>query len=141
MRYGIGVLALIMVALPISASAQKQNNQKFPAYLPFWQIERAVPKGEKRTLARQPTKSDTSKGAIIVRLTGMPKSGTVTFEEIETFPGMTHEDYKKCNTVKVPGTAIMYDPNPDFTGTDTFSGTMIYSDGMARKFDFKVSVE
>ena len=28
MRYRIGVLALMMVALPISASAQKQNNQK-----------------------------------------------------------------------------------------------------------------
>ena len=53
----------------------------------------------------------------------MPKSGTVTFEEIEAFPNMTHEDYKKCNTGKVPGTAVIYEPNPDFTGADTFSGT------------------
>ena len=71
----------------------------------------------------------------------MPRSGTVTFEEIETFPSMTDEDYKKCNTGKVPGTAVSYEPNQDFTGTDTFSGTEIYPSGRARKFEVKVSVE
>ena len=54
---------------------------------------------------------------------------------------MTVEDYKKCNSKKVPGTSVIYDPNPDFTGTDTFSGTVIYSGGQARKFEITVSVE
>jgi len=82
-----------------------------------------------------------SQGTIIVKLTGKPKSGTVTFEEIEHFTNNTHEDYKKCNINKVQGTAVNYDPNPDFTGTDTFSGTAIYPSGRARKFETKVSVE
>jgi hypothetical protein len=47
----------------------------------------------------------------------------------------------KCNKEKVPGTAVIYDPNPDFTGTDTFSGTIIFIDGLARKFEVKVSVD
>ena len=50
MRYRLGFLALMMVALPISANAEKQNNQKFSAYLPSWEIERVVPQGEKRVL-------------------------------------------------------------------------------------------
>jgi hypothetical protein len=144
MHYRIGVLALMMVALPISASAQKLKRVESPAYLPFWQIERVVLKGEKRRIEFfvHLYPDCTSQGTIIVRLTGKPKSGTVTFEEIEAFnPSFTHEDFKKCNTEKVPGTAVSYDPNPDFTGTDTFSGTVIYSNGRARKFDVKVSVE
>jgi hypothetical protein len=144
MHYRIGFLALMMVALPVSASAQKQKKEEFPAYLQSWQVERVVPKGEKRRLGFfvHLYPDCTSRGAIIVKLTGKPKSGTVTFEEIETFPyPFTHEDYKKCNTEKVPGTAVSYDPNPDFTGTDAFSGTVIYSNGQARKFEIKVSVE
>ena len=143
MHYRIGALALMMVALPISASAQKQKKVDHPAYLPSWQVERVVPKGEKRRIGFRTSlfPDCTSRGAVIVRLTGMPKSGTVTFGEIEDFPNMTDEDYKKCNTQKVPGTAVIYDPNPDFTGTDTFSGTEIYPNGQARKIEVKVSVE
>jgi len=47
MHYRIGVLALMMVALPISASAQKLKKQEFPAYYDAWSLERIVPKGEK----------------------------------------------------------------------------------------------
>ena len=128
---------------PISAGAQEQKKVEYPAYLPSQQIERVVPKGEKRRIGFLTSlfPDCTSRGKIIVRLTGMPKSGTVTFEEIETFPSMTHEDYKKCNTGKVPGTAVSYEPNQDFTGTDTFSGTEIYPNGQARKFEVQVSVE
>jgi hypothetical protein len=35
----------------------------------------------------------------------------------------------------------LLEPNPDFTGTDTFSGTIIFIDGLARKFEVKVSVD
>jgi hypothetical protein len=80
-----------------------------------------------------------SQGTIIVKLTGKPKSGTVILEEIEHFPDNS-QDYKKCID-KVRGTAVSYDPDPDFTGTDTFSGTVLYPSGRARKFETKVTVE
>ena len=138
------LLAMVaVIALPVSASAQKQKTEQFPAYLDAWSIERIVPKGEKRRLmfltGLNPDCS--SQGKTIVKLTGKPKSGTVTLEEIEHFPNNTHEDYKKCNTDKVRGTAVNYDPNPDFVGTDTFSGTVLYPSSRARKFEMKVTIE
>jgi hypothetical protein len=135
----------MMVAITgTSASAQRLKKEESPAYYAPMHVERIIPKGGERLRVLFLTNLNpdcSSKGKTIFKLTRRPKFGSVASGEIEDFPGLTAEDYKKCNTDKTTGTAVFYAPDPDFVGTDTFSGTAFYPNGRARKFEIKVSVE
>ena len=145
MHCRIGVVALMMVAITgTSASAQRLKKEESPAYLAPSHVERIIPKGGERLRILFLTSLNpdcSSMGKTIFKLTRRPKFGSVATGETEHFPTYTNEDYKKCNTDKTTGTAVFYAPDPDFVGTDTFSGTAIYPSGRARKFEIKVSVE
>src|SRR4051812_18079862 len=145
MHCRIGVLVLMMIALPAaSVSAQRLKKEESPAYLAPLNVERVIPKGgdKLRILFLTSLNPDCSPmGKTIFKLTNKPKFGSVTLQETEHFPSYTNEDYKKCNADKTQGTAVFYDPDPDFVGTDTFRGTAIYPSGRARKYEIKVIVD
>ncbi len=55
-----------------------------------------------------------------VRIVTPPRNGVATISQVRDYPAYpkTNPSYK-CNTKLIPMTAVKYQPNPGFTGTDS----------------------
>ena len=140
------MVCTVFASAVLTATAQAQTVTKKPtvtsAFLPPVVSERVVPKGESRTLlfAASVNPDCSSSGAVVPRLTRKPQHGSVRFEEGENFSTFGGE-YAHCSKQKVPGVALIYEPDVGFEGSDNVVATMLYPSGRARRYELRISVQ
>jgi hypothetical protein len=81
-------------------------------------------------------------GQTAVRVIEPPKHGSFTFENGQGFTSFPKENPRsECNTRKTDGVIDYYEPEPDFTGTDSFTIDVIYASGTLSKRHYAIKVE
>jgi hypothetical protein len=84
----------------------------------------------------------TSEGYATVRVTNPPQHGTVSMRKGKGFAAFPAGDPRSvCNTRKVDGVIVDYQPQPGFIGTDYFSLDAISAAGAERMDDYQITVK
>lgn len=111
--------------------------------IPSFPMHRVVPRGEVRTIgfftSLYPDCS--AIGPVVVRTLSPPQHGRVSFAAADSFPRYgPSAPLAACNSRKVPGTRMTYEPDEGFEGVDGFRLLVINADGTAAEYDAKISV-
>lgn len=114
-----------------------------PQAIPTFPLQRVVPKGEVRGIAFFTSlyPDCSTIGPVVVRTLTPPGHGRVAFEGVDSFPRYgPGAPLASCNSRKVSGTRMTYEPDEGFEGADGFRLLVINADGTAAEYDAKVYV-
>ena len=83
----------------------------------------------------------TSSGYPIVRILTHPEHGSVTTDEASDYPAYPRDNQRyDCNLRKVPGTRVLYQSEPAFSGSDVFVVEVIFPSADARTVSYGLAV-
>jgi hypothetical protein len=82
-----------------------------------------------------------SEGPVSIETLVPPKNGIITFTPSEDYPSYRTDNIRSaCDKQKIPVTAINYQSNPGFVGTDTTRVEILYPKGDYHVIDYTINV-
>ncbi|MFM9975537.1 MAG: hypothetical protein ACKVON_13310 [Beijerinckiaceae bacterium] len=82
-----------------------------------------------------------SLGKTEVRIITPPSNGQLKIEFTDDFPSYRSGDQRfHCNSRRVPGTKVIFIPNPNFAGQETIVTEGFYPNGRAAKLTSNITV-
>jgi len=108
------------------------------------ELTRAVPAGRQRRLDfvyfLNPNCS--SMGLATVRVLEGPTHGKLTVENGTGYPNFSQTSQRyECNRLQADGVAVFYEPNPEFTGTESATIDVVFPSGFSRKRHYAIEVK
>jgi hypothetical protein len=82
-----------------------------------------------------------SRGRVEVRVIQGPAHGSITMREMANFSYFPYSNLTQCNSRKVKGTTVTYQPQTMYVGTDWVSLDIIFPSGTERDQTFNITVK
>ena len=82
-----------------------------------------------------------SRGASEIRVLAPPRNGRLNVMKTSDFPSFpTDSSYSRCNSARVPGTAVTYLAKAGFSGQESVQVRVFYPTGQARDVSYSIAV-
>ena len=82
-----------------------------------------------------------SRGASEIRVLAPPQNGRLNVMKTSDFPSFpTDSSYSRCNSARVPGTAVTYLAKAGFSGQESVQVRVFYPTGQARDVSYSIAV-
>ena len=83
-----------------------------------------------------------SMGDIVFSVKVPPAHGKVVFQRAAQFPNFTKDNQRyKCNEQRLPGTAVIYTSDKDYSGDDQFTVNLVTPVGQLVTFRYLVKIQ